>query len=267
MPFFGGPFAQLHRRREVAVAPGRGLGHVAHLLVGAREQFLCALVLGGAEDRMVQQLGCPAVVALVVSRLCGGDGLVRTADQIEPALGRFLRRQRVEVGGVAVVGAEIELVDRLDVVPQVAVVATRAEEGRQRRRQLDQLGDLARRVAGVDQAHGLVVHVLVHVAVLGDEVDDARVAPHRPVVLAEIDLGVAQVVDGLLQVGRPLQRVAHLGTAHREQVVHGLRQVLGATVGLLVRDRERELGRRLGAGDVVEHEAHAVDHQFLLGLW
>ena len=110
------------------------------------------------------------------------------------------------------------------------------------------------------------MRVLVNVAVLGDEIGNARVAPDRPVVLAEVDVGVTQLVQRLLHVLGPAQRVAHLGAAHRQQVVHGLRQGLGAAVGLLVGAGQSHLGRRFGTGHVVEDEAHAVKHQLLRRL-
>ena len=137
---------------------------------------------------------------------------------------------------------------------------------RQRFRQLDRLGDLSRCVASVGQTNGLVVGVLVDIAVLGDEVGDSRISPDRPVVLAEIDLRVAELVERQLQIARPAQRVANLGAAHRQQVVHGLRQNFGAAISSFIGDREGQLCRRFGTGHVVKDKAHAVQHQVLRGL-
>jgi hypothetical protein len=51
-----------------------------------------------------------------------------------------------------------------------------------------------------------------------------------------------------LQIGRPLQGIAHLGTAYGQQIVHGLRQNLGPSKGLALRDAESQLGRGFGPG-------------------
>src|SRR5205823_6912578 len=85
--------AQLRCRRQVAISPRGGLGHITHLIVGASQQVLGALMVGLAENNMVQQLGCPSVVALVERRLSRSDGLVRAADEIQVTPGGFLRRQ------------------------------------------------------------------------------------------------------------------------------------------------------------------------------
>ena len=258
--------AQFVRCRQVAVAPGRGLRHIAHLVVGLGQQLLGRLVGRVAEHRVVQQLCRPAVVALVERGLRGRDRLVGATNQFKVALGRLLRRQRVQVGRVAVVGTQVELVDRLDVVAQVAVVAARAEESLQRCGQLHHVRNFLDRVAGIDQAHRLVVRVLVDIAVHGDELLDVGLAPDRPVVRGDVGLGILGLFQRLVQVAGPAQRIAHLGAAHRQQVVHGLRQVLGAVVQLPVGQAERQLGRAFGAGHVVEHKVQAIDLQGLRRL-
>ena len=181
-------------------------------------------------------------------------------------LGRLLGRQRVQVGRVAVIGTEVELVDGLDVVAQVAVVAATAGVGRERLGQLDHVGDFARRVAGVGQSHGLVMRVLVDIAMFGDEFGDARPAPDRPVVLTDVDLGIGHLVERVLHIGSPAQGVARLRAAYRQQVVHGLGQVLGAAVQLLVRNREGQFSRRLGTRHIVEDKTYTVQRQFLCRL-
>jgi hypothetical protein len=71
----------------------------------------------------------------------------RAADRLDELRAELGGRERVEVRGVPVVPAEVELVDGLRVVAQRAVVAAVREHLRELRRQLDLLGDLARRVA------------------------------------------------------------------------------------------------------------------------
>jgi len=86
---------------------------------------------------------------------------------------RLDRRQRIEVRGVPVVPAEVQLVDGLRVVPDGAVVIAGREPGPQRRRQAQLLGDLLGRMAGVREPQRLVVDEEVDVALLGEEVGDA----------------------------------------------------------------------------------------------
>src|SRR5205085_10088748 len=51
------------------------------------------------------------------------------------------RRQRIEVGGVGIIPAEIFLIDRLHIVPDVAVIAARMPRAFEAFRQRDGLGD------------------------------------------------------------------------------------------------------------------------------
>ena len=95
------------------------------------------------------------------------------------------------------------------------------------RRQLDHVGDLDAGIALVHQVHRLVVDVLVEVALLLPVVDDLVVAPHRPVMALEFHVGLVAVqIDGLVEVVRPLQRVAHLRAAQRQDVVQRVGGVL-----------------------------------------
>jgi hypothetical protein len=78
------------------------------------------------------------------------------------------------------------------------------------------------------QTHRLVVDVAVHVALLAEEAAHVVGPPARPVVRREHDLGVVAVqVDRLADVLRPGERVAGLGAADRDEVVHVVRAVLG----------------------------------------
>jgi hypothetical protein len=53
---------------------------------------------------------------------------------------------------------------------------------------------------------------------------------------ANVDLGFLGLLQRFVHVVGPAQRVAHLGAAHGEQVVHLLAHVLCAVVQLLVRE-------------------------------
>ena len=75
----------------------------------------------------------------------------------------------------------------------------------------------------------------------------------------EDHLGVGKELQRAVDVAAPLQRVAHLGAAQRVEVVHRVRDDLGAAEGALRRQVEGHLGGRLGVGRVLEDERHAVD--------
>ena len=94
------------------------------------------------------------------------------------------RRQRIEIDGIGVVPAEILLVDRLHVMPDVAVIAAPVPGAVEAFRQADGLGDLGRGQPVIHQADGLVMRELVEVALLADHGVDALMSPHRPVMLA-----------------------------------------------------------------------------------
>src|SRR5262249_56320184 len=88
--------------------------------------------------------------------------------------------QRVEVRRIAVVPAEVELVDGLGVVPHRPVVAAVRERLRELRRQLELLRDLARRRALVREAQRLVVDVAIGVALALQEGERALLTEDGP---------------------------------------------------------------------------------------
>ena len=62
---------------------------------------------------------------------------------------------------------------------------------------------------------------LVQVALLLQERDDAFLAPHRPVMLRDLDFGlVAVTFDRIADIARPQPPVADLRAADRVEVVH-----------------------------------------------
>ena len=251
---------QLARAGQVGVAPGRGLRLVAELLEGVGAQCARRLVVGLGEHHLIRHLRHPAVLAAreVLARM--RQRRLGAAHVGERLFRRLDWRQRIEVGGIAVVPAEIALVHRLRVVAHRAVIAAHRPFARQLGRQIEHLGDLRRFPAVVHQAHRLVVHVLVEVALLREEIADARAAPGRPVVLADQHLGlIAEQLQRLREVMRPQPRVAHHRAAQRAEVVQVAGGVLRHVEHAAGGHEHVHLGRCLGARCELEHDLDAVD--------
>ena len=120
--------AQLLGAGQVGVAPGGGLGHIAHLFIGFGQKRFGCLVAGLGHHHMVKQLGSPTRIAFIQGLLRGGHDFIGTAQQLQVALAHIGRSQRIEVGRVAIVKAKVKLVHRFNVVAQVAVVAAHRHE-------------------------------------------------------------------------------------------------------------------------------------------
>ncbi len=119
----------------------------------------------------------------------------------------------------------------------------------------------------VHQAHALVVDVLVEIALVREGPGHARPAPRGPVVLRDEHVAVgAEALERVAEMRRPGARVAHLGAAEGQQVVHRLGGVLGQIQHPLLRQEEVQFGWRLGVGRELEHHRHAVDDARLEGL-
>ena len=220
--------AQLERPHQVGVAPRPRLGLVAELLVGVGLQEPGVLVVGLGEDDVVQQLDHPAVVALVERRAGLGHHLVGAAHRLDVAGAAVLGRVGVEVGGVAVVPADVALVHGLGVVADGAVVAPGVALGGEALGRLELLGDLPRGVAVVHEPHALVVQPAVEVALLLEVAAGVGVAEPGPVVGREDRVGVVdEHLDRLLDVLAPVEGVADLRPAEGQRVVQGVRAVLG----------------------------------------
>src|ERR1700738_3769675 len=65
------------------------------------------------------------------------------------------RRERIEIDGIGVIPAEILLVDRLHIMPDMAVVAARVPGAIEARRQSNRLSDFGGREPMIHQADGL----------------------------------------------------------------------------------------------------------------
>ena len=168
--------------------------------------------------------------------------------------------------GIGVVPAEIFLVDRLHIVPDVAVIAARVPGAFEARRQSDRLGDFGRGQPVIHQADGLVVRELVEIALLADHGVDALIAPHRPVMLAAHRLRLAAPhLQRLAEIFRPRQRVAHVGAAERQQIVEIMRAVFGEVQQLVARDVEMHLRRRFAVRRHLEFEFEPVDDALVAG--
>ena len=116
----------------------------------------------------------------------------------------------------------------------------------------------------VRQAQRLVVQILVHIGLRGDELSDLVLPPDRPVMADEHDVGVrAEAVDRLVQALRPAQRVANLRTTQRVQVVHHVVDDLRHAQRSAARQVEYQLGGRLSIGRVLEDDLQTVDRQGL----
>ena len=108
---------------------------------------------GIGEDQVVEQRRDPAVVAALEGRLRLPTHLARRRpSHRRSASPASTGGSGSRFAGLRVVPAEVPLVDRLGVVAQRAVVAAVGEDGAQRLRQLDLLGDLLRCQAQVRQA-------------------------------------------------------------------------------------------------------------------
>ena len=252
--------SQLEGPEEIRVAPGRRLRRIAELLEGVGAELPGVGVRGIGEDDVAHGLGDEAVLApreVLARPPDHGPGAAHVLDVLLPALDR---RQRVEVGGIGVVPADVPLIDRLRVVAQRPVVAARVPRGGEALRRGETLGDLGRLVAVVHEAHRLVVQVLVEITLLAEVVEHAPVVPHRPVVLGEDDLGVApEPVDRLVQVPGPGVGVARLRPPDGIDVV----QVVGRVLGEVQRPERGiehvHLGRRLRLRRELEHDLDPVD--------
>src|SRR5262249_58139421 len=116
---------------------------------------------------------------------------LRAAHVLDVSLRLLDGRQRIEVGGVSVIPAEIFLVDCLHVVAYGAVVVAVLPFLCEALWQNEGLGDFCRRHAVVHHADGLVMDVFIEVALLGKIFANAYAAPHWPVMLADQRLGIA----------------------------------------------------------------------------
>ena len=169
--------------------------------------------------------------------------------------------------GIAVIPAEVPLVDRLDVVTERAVVAAGVPRVFQRRGQGELFGDLDTGLALVHSPQGLVVHVGVGVTLPGQEGGDPAGSPGWPVVRREDDIGPgAEQPHRLTEIAGPGARVADLGAAQGQDLVQGVGGVLGHAQRPGAGKEDVHLGRGFGAGCHLEDHADTVDNGLLAGV-
>ena len=254
------PCRKFLRAEQIGVAPGRAFRGVAELLEGIGEQRAGGLVVGIGEHQMAHGLRDEAKFALGKILCRAREDRVRAAHILDIFPAGLDRRQRIEIDRIGVVPAEIFLVDRLHIVPDVAVIAARLPGAVEARRQADGLGDLGRGQPVVHQADGLVMRELVEIALLADHGVDPLMAPHRPMMLAAHRVRLAAPhLQGLAEIFRPGQRVAHVGAAERQQIVEIMRAVFREIQQLVARNEEVHLRRRLAVRRHLEFEFDPVD--------
>ena len=143
--------------------------------------------------------------------------------------------------------------------------------------QFELFGDFGRHEALVREPHGLIVHPAVEVALVSEELRHIVGAPTRPMMTGKHQCTVdPEQFQRLVDVLRPAERVAGLGTTQWQQVVHVVRAVLrhaqptlARPVGLLgtaLGEEEVHLGWGLGLGRELEDDPDAVDRLLLSGL-
>src|SRR5258708_33623810 len=105
---------------------------------------------------------------------------VRAAHVLDVLLAALDRRQRIEIDRVGVVPAEIFLIDRLHIMPDMAVVTAAVPRALEARRQFYRFCDLSSRRSVIHQTDGLVMRAPIDIAPLAGRVVDALGAPPRP---------------------------------------------------------------------------------------
>ncbi|MNJ38149.1 hypothetical protein D3C77_329900 [compost metagenome] len=263
----GHTITQLEGTHQVLVTPGRVLGLVAELFQCIGLQVARSLIVRVGKDHMFEYFRSPAIVTLG-DRLLGlvHDDLSAT-HELDVLLPGLDRRQRMQVGRVAVVPAQVALVNRLGVVVDRTVIAAVMPLLAGAVRQLQLLGDFGHGQALVGQVQRLVVDVLEHIALVGNEFDDALLAPHRPMVLSKHNLHLAAIaVDDLVQGLPPVGGVAHLGAAQGIEVVQSVGGVLGSVEQLELWEPDQHFGWRLGARCHLELHLDAVYRAFFAGF-
>ena len=263
----GMPGPQLVGGGEEAVAQPRVLLLVAELLEDVGEQILGLAVVGLGLNQLVHDLSGQQIVARVVQFAAPREDRRAPAHHLDVERRAVGRRQRDQRRGIAVPEAEVALDHAAGVVLRRTVVAAAVPLLLQPLRHFVDVVDLVDRHALVRQVQHLVVHVGVEVALAAQHLLDALVAPARPVVRGEHDLGLeAEAIERLADVFRPVQRVAHRRAAERVDVVQAGDHVFGDPQRLHVGDVGVHLPRRLGVRGVLEDHAHAVDLDLLDGV-
>ena len=189
------------------------------------------------------------------------------AHHLDEEFADLVLRRGDQGGRVAVPEAEETLDHAAAVMLGRAVVTATVPMLEDAIRQFVDIVHLADRHAVVGEMQHLVVHVRVEVALGAHHLADSLITPARPVVGGEHDLGLAaKTVQRLGDVFRPIQRVAHRGTAQRIDVVQRGDNVFRHPKCLQFGNISVHLPRRLGIRRVLENHPHAIDLEFFDGL-
>ena len=209
---------------------------------------------------MVQQLRRPPIVTSSKRLPCLLEHHLCATHSRHIARPTVLRRVRVEIGRVAVVPAEIALIDGLCVMADRAVIPPGMALCRKALGLNQVLSDFSHRQPMVCSAHRLIVEPAIHIA-LDLQIADSIVSPEAgPMVGGEQDIGFAsEQVERLLDVSAPTQRVARLRPPKWQGIVHRVRAVLGQAERSQLREHEVHLRWGLCAGCVLEHHANPVN--------
>ena len=214
--------------------------------------------------QLVQDLLGEQVLALVVQFPAASEDLLGAAHHLHVERRGVARRQRNEGRRVAVPEPEEALDDAAAVVLRRAVIAAAVPLVLQALRHLVDVVDLVDGHALVGEVQHLVVHVGVEIALAAEHFLNPLVAPARPVVRGEHDLGLqAETVERLADVLRPVQRIAHRSAAQRVDVVQRRDDVLGHPERLHLGDVGVHLPGRFGVRRVLEDHLNAIDLDFL----
>ena len=115
------------------------------MLEGVRKQRARRLIVGIGKHQMAHRLRDETEFAARKILARPRQQRIGTTHIVDVFFPRLDRRQRIEMDRIGVIPAEIFLVDRLHIMPDVTIVAARMPGTFQALRQADGLGDLARR--------------------------------------------------------------------------------------------------------------------------
>ena len=124
---FGGATAQFFGSCEVGIAPGTAFCLIAKLFQGIGFKFSCLAVVRFGKDHMVEHLGHPTVLTFGKVFFGTGQNGLRAAHIGQIFFSCGFRGKLVEMGGIGVIPAKVEIVDGLDIVVQAAIIAAQGE--------------------------------------------------------------------------------------------------------------------------------------------
>jgi hypothetical protein len=189
---------------------------VADLLEDIGQQARGLLVVGLGVYQLVQDFLGQQVLAFVVKLPAAGENLRRAAHHFDVQGSGIAGRQRDERRGIAVPETQVAVDHAPAVVLHRSVVASAFPLLLQALRQIVDVVDLVDRDPLVGQVQDLVVEVGVQVALGAQDVLYPVVAPPRPVVGPEQDLGFLPIqIERRVDVLRPVQGIAHQCPAQR----------------------------------------------------